>query len=56
MYYYDLVVCRNMYIHMDELYQVLHKYFLYRCRKSVLFSLKVCALFVVFVLGNLCEY
>ena len=31
----------NMYIHLDDLSEVLHKYFLYRCRNCVLFSLKV---------------
>ena len=31
----------NMYIHMNDLSEVLHKYFLHRCRGSVLFSLKV---------------
>ena len=31
----------NMYIHLDDLSDVLHKYFLYRCRNCVLFSLKV---------------
>ena len=31
----------NMYIHMDDLSIVLHKYFLHRCRSSVLFSVKV---------------
>ena len=31
----------NMYIHMNDLSEVLHKYFLHRCRSSVLFSLKV---------------
>ena len=30
-----------MYIHLDDLSEVLHKYFLYRCRNCVLFSLKV---------------
>ena len=30
-----------MYIHLDDLSDVLHKYFLYRCRNCVLFSLKV---------------
>ena len=29
-----------MYIHLDDLSEVLHKYFLYRCRNCVLFSLK----------------
>lgn len=37
----DLISHSNMYLHMDELSQVLHKYFLHRCRNSVLFSLKV---------------
>lgn len=36
-----LLLCRNMYIHIDELSEILHKYFLYRCRNSILFSLKV---------------
>ena len=30
-----------MYIHMDELSKVLHKFFLQRCRSSILFSVKV---------------
>ena len=33
--------CSNMYVHVESLYPVLHKYFLSRCRYDVLFSLKV---------------
>ena len=33
-----------MYIHVDDLWDVLHKYFLHRCRNSVLFSLQVTTL------------
>ena len=40
-----------MYLHMDELSEVLHKYFLHRCRDSVLFSLKVCVCVYVGVCG-----
>ena len=37
-----------MYIHMDDLSIVLHKYFLHRCRNSVLFSVKVSQGVIVF--------
>lgn len=30
----------NMYLHMDSISGLLHKYFLHRCRNSILFSLK----------------
>ena len=48
----------NMYIHLDDLSEVLHKYFLYRCRNCVLFSLKVgvCVCRCVCVCGCECMH
>ena len=34
-------LCRHLYIQIEELSEALHKYFLYRCKNSVLFSLQV---------------
>ena len=39
--YNFFITYSNMYINMDDLSIVLHKYFLHRCRNSVLFSVKV---------------
>ena len=48
-----------MYIHMDDLSEVLHKYLLCRCRNCVLFSLKVrvvcvCVCVCVYVCMRVC--